>query len=123
MSQREARPVSFVSTTSHHSSVPLPGGNATATGPSSNPATASHQMWTAYQGPVLYTGPDGNRHHRTTTFERFQMVGEGDRSTEVTSQTGYLNRPPPGQAFPKAKNGQVGEIGWPVDTFKIYKGI
>ncbi|XP_069132555.1 protein SPMIP2-like isoform X2 [Argopecten irradians] len=123
MSQRDSRPDSFISTSSHHSSVQLPGGHANAMGSSSKGATSGHQMWTAYQGPVLFTGPDGNRQHRTTTHDKFQMVGEGDRSLEVTSQMNYLNRPPPGQAFPKAKNGQIGEIGWPVETFKLYNGI
>lgn len=51
------------------------------------------------------------------------MVGIGDRSREDTSGMQYLNRPPPGQKFPKAKNGQIGEIGWPVEHFKIVKGI
>ena len=51
------------------------------------------------------------------------MVGEVDRSSEVTSQIGYLNRSAPGQEFPKAKNGQAGEIGWLYDKHKVVKGI
>ena len=68
-------------------------------------------------------GPSGLRDHRTSTQHEFQMVGEVARSTEVTSQLGYLNRTPPGQEFPKAKNGQAGEIGWLYDTHKVVKGI
>ncbi|XP_052707372.1 uncharacterized protein LOC128182692 [Crassostrea angulata] len=83
----------------------------------------SHQQWSAYRGPVLFTGPDGLTDQRVKTRTDFQMVGNGDRSPEVTSQMGYLSRPPPGTKFPKAKNGQIGEIGWPVETFKIVKGI
>lgn len=71
----------------------------------------------------LLTGPSGLTDQRVKAMADFQMVGNGDRSPEVTSQMGYLNRPPPGTKFPKAKNGQIGEIGWPVETFKIVKGI
>lgn len=51
------------------------------------------------------------------------MVGSGDRSPEITSQMSYLSRPPPGSTFPKAKHKQIGEIGWPVETFRIVKGL
>jgi len=51
------------------------------------------------------------------------MVGNGDRSHETTSDMAYLNRPPPGSAFPLAKNGRIGEIGWPVETFKVVRGL
>ena len=70
-----------------------------------------------------FSGPSGLRDHRTATQHEFQMVGEADRSTEVTSGVAYLNRTAPGQEFPKAKNGQVGEIGWVYDTHKVVKGI
>lgn len=72
---------------------------------------------------LYISGPDGLTDQRVKTRTDFQMVGNGDRSPEVTSQMGYLSRPPPGTKFPKAKNGQIGEIGWPVETFKIVKGI
>ncbi|KAL3841334.1 hypothetical protein ACJMK2_019495 [Sinanodonta woodiana] len=85
--------------------------------------TPSHQSWRAFQGPVLFTGPNGSRDHRVAVQSDFQMVGIGARSREITSQISYLNRDAPGASFPKAKNGQVGEIGWPVETFKIVKGI
>lgn len=83
----------------------------------------SHREWTAFVGPVVYTGPNGERDQKVTVSRDFQMVGIGDRSPEITSQMSYLSRPPPGCKFPKAKNGQIGEIGWPVETFKIVKGI
>jgi hypothetical protein len=57
------------------------------------------------------------------TESEFVLVGESDNSTEITSQMGYLNRAAPGAEFPKAKNGQVGEIGWVYDKLKIVKGI
>ncbi|XP_078332458.1 uncharacterized protein LOC144625485 [Crassostrea virginica] len=101
---------------SHHSSSTHASSAATQSPP-------SHQQWSAYNGPVLFTGPDGLTDQRVKTKCDFQMVGNGDRSPEVTSQMGYLSRPPPGTKFPKAKNGQIGEIGWPVETFKIVKGI
>ena len=50
-------------------------------------------------------------------------MGIGDRSHETTSDLAYLSRTAPGSAFPLAKNGRIGEIGWPVDTFKLYRGI
>lgn len=53
----------------------------------------------------------------------FLEVGETDNSTEITSQMGYLSRPAPGAAFPKAKNGQIGEIGWVYDELKVVHGI
>ncbi|XP_060591661.1 uncharacterized protein LOC132746427 isoform X2 [Ruditapes philippinarum] len=87
------------------------------------PATPSHKTWTAYTGPVLFTGPSGLRNQRVKTESEFVLVGESDNSTEITSQMGYLNRAAPGAEFPKAKNGQVGEIGWVYDKLKIVKGI
>lgn len=57
------------------------------------------------------------------TETEFLMVGEGDNSSEITSQMGYLSRAAPGAGFPKAKNGQVGEIGWLYDKLKVVKGI
>ena len=72
---------------------------------------------------IYLTGPSGLRDHRSATQHEFQMVGESDRSTEVTSQIGYINRTAPGQQFPKAKNGQAGEIGWVWDVHKVVKGI
>lgn len=82
-----------------------------------------HKEWTAYVGPVVYTGPNGERDQKVSVSLDFQMVGIGDRSPEITSQMGYLSRPPPGTKFPKAKHGQIGEIGWPVEHFKIVKGL
>ncbi|WAR03190.1 hypothetical protein MAR_009748 [Mya arenaria] len=87
------------------------------------PVTPAHKSWTAYQGPVLYTGPSGLRDQRVRTGHEFLVTGENEASSEITSQMGYLNRGAPGQAFPKAKNGQVGEIGWLYDTLKVVKGI
>lgn len=83
----------------------------------------AHRTWTAYNGPVLYTGPSGLRNQRVNTQHEFVLVGENDTSPEITSQMGYLTRPAPGAAFPKAKNGQIGEVGWVYDTLKIVKGI
>ncbi|KAL5007469.1 hypothetical protein ScPMuIL_016275 [Solemya velum] len=83
----------------------------------------THHRWTPYSGPVLFTGPSGNRDHRVSVTDDFQMVGIGKQSNELTGQLTYLNRPSPGEPFPKAKNGQVGEIGWPHETFKLVKGI
>lgn len=68
-------------------------------------------------------GPSGLRDFRMATQHEFQLVGESDRSSEITSQVGYLNRTAPGQAFPKAKNGQAGEIGWLYDKHKVVNGI
>lgn len=88
------------------------------------PATPAHKSWTAYAGPVLFTGPSGLRDQRVKTMsDDFLSVGESDTSTEITSQMGYLNRAPPGAEFPKAKNGQAGEIGWLYDKHKVVKGI
>jgi hypothetical protein len=72
---------------------------------------------------ALFIGPNGKRDHKVSVSRDYQMVGSGDRSPEITSQLSYLNRPPPGAKFPKAKNGQVGEIGWLYETFRIVKGI
>ncbi|WAR03187.1 hypothetical protein MAR_009745 [Mya arenaria] len=87
------------------------------------PVTPAHKSWTAFQGPVLYTGPSGLRDQRVRTGHEFLVTGENEASSEITSQMGYLNRAAQGQAFPKAKNGQVGEIGWLYDTLKVVKGI
>ena len=70
-----------------------------------------------------FIGPNGIRDHKVSVSGDYQMVGSGDRSPEITSQMSYLSRPPPGAKFPKAKNGQVGEIGWLYETFRIVKGI
>ncbi|KAK3101087.1 hypothetical protein FSP39_000844 [Pinctada imbricata] len=86
-------------------------------------ATPAHQQWAAYSGPVLFTGPDGLSDYKAKPCPDFQMTGIGERSREVTSQMDYLSRPPPGAKFPLAKNGRIGEIGWPVEAFKIVKGI
>ncbi|XP_071120431.1 uncharacterized protein [Mytilus edulis] len=83
----------------------------------------SHREWTAFVGPVVYTGPNGERDQNVSVNLDFQMVGSGDRSPEITSQMSYLSRPPPGSTFPKAKHKQIGEIGWPVETFRIVKGL
>lgn len=115
-----ARPTSSISEMSHHTekthSSTLPSQRA-------SPITPAHHSWRAFSGPVLFTGPSGLRDFRVATQHEFQMVGEVDRSTEVTSQIGYLNRTAPGQEFPKAKNGQAGEIGWLYDKHKVVKGI
>lgn len=85
--------------------------------------TPAEHKWTPYSGPVLFTGPSGLRDYRAQTQPNQQMVGTGERSAEFTSNLAYLSRPPPGDSFPLAKNGRIGEIGWPVDHFKIVKGI
>lgn len=72
---------------------------------------------------ILISGPSGLRDQRVKTEHEFLSVGEADNSTEITSQMGYLNRAPPGAEFPKAKNGQIGEIGWVYDKLKVVKGI
>ncbi|KAH3885681.1 uncharacterized protein LOC127840999 [Dreissena polymorpha] len=88
------------------------------------PVTPAHQSWTAYKGPVLFTGPSGLRDQRVKTLQHeFISVGENEASTEITSQMAYLNRAAPGAQFPKAKNGQVGEIGWVYDALHLVKGI
>ncbi|XP_076471921.1 protein SPMIP2-like [Babylonia areolata] len=82
-----------------------------------------HHQWAAYRGPVLFTGPSGLRDYRAHLPDHPHAVGIGDRSQETTSDLAYLSRGAPGSAFPLAKNGRIGEIGWPVETFKIVKGI
>jgi hypothetical protein len=76
-----------------------------------------------YHCVFIFTSFNGKRDHKVSVSRDYQMVGSGDRSPEITSQLSYLNRPPPGAKFPKAKNGQVGEIGWLYETFRIVKGI
>nr|KAG5699238.1 hypothetical protein BaRGS_012759 [Batillaria attramentaria] len=68
-------------------------------------------------------GPSGLRDYRAHLPDYPHSVGIGNRSHENTSELGYLTRNAPGTAFPLAKNGRIGEIGWPVETFKIVKGI
>ena len=84
---------------------------------------SSHREWAAFEGPVVYTGPNGERDQNVSVSRDFQMVGSGDRSPEITSQMSYLSRPPPGTKFPKARNRQIGEIGWLYETFNIVKGF
>ncbi|KAL8605707.1 hypothetical protein ACOMHN_064844 [Nucella lapillus] len=90
---------------------------------------AAHHEWGAFRGPVLFTGPSGLRDYRAKMSDHPGAVGIGDRSHETTSNragTGCKKahyRGAPGSAFPLAKNGRIGEIGWPVETFKIVKGI
>lgn len=71
----------------------------------------------------LVSGPSGLRDYRAHQPDYPHAVGIGDRSHETTSELGYLTRNAPGVAFPLAKNGRIGEIGWPVEAFKIVKGI
>ncbi|XP_005094898.2 uncharacterized protein LOC101855712 [Aplysia californica] len=105
MAERPQTSSTHVTETSHTSSIP-----------------AEHK-WTPYSGPVLFTGPSGLRDYRSNQQPFQQMVGVGERSAEFTSDLAYLSRPPPGTSFPLAKNGRIGEIGWPVEHFKIVKGI
>ena len=72
---------------------------------------------------IFFSGPSGLRDYRSHLPEYPHAVGIGDRSHETTSDLAYLSRKPPGSSFPLAKNGRIGEIGWPVETFKIVKGI
>ncbi|KAL8605696.1 hypothetical protein ACOMHN_064833 [Nucella lapillus] len=85
-----------------------------------SPGAAAHQ---AFRGPVLFTGPSGLRDYRAKMSDHPGAVGIGDRSHETTSNLAYLSRGAPGSAFPLAQTGRIGEIGWPVETFKIVKGI
>lgn len=68
-------------------------------------------------------GPGGLRDYRAQVSADNQSVGIGSRSGEATSDLAYLSRQPPGYSFPLAKHGRVGEIGWPVETFKTVKGF
>ncbi|KAL8605705.1 hypothetical protein ACOMHN_064842 [Nucella lapillus] len=88
-----------------------------------SPGAAAHHEWGAFRGPVLFTGPSGLRDYRAKMSDHPGAVGIGDRSHETTSNLAYLSRGAPGSAFLLAKNGRIGEIGWPVETFKIVKGI
>ncbi|CAH1787197.1 unnamed protein product [Owenia fusiformis] len=73
-------------------------------------------------GPLLYTGPDGLRDQRLAVNTPGNSVGVCN-SNEHTSELGYLSRAPTDMKFPKAKNGNIGEIGWEVEYFKVKKGI
>ncbi|XP_046572651.1 uncharacterized protein LOC124280709 isoform X2 [Haliotis rubra] len=103
------RPQSSVSTqsTASDSTAPLP----------------AHQSWAPFSGPVMFTGPSGLRDQRVKVHNNFQSVGIGARSMETTNNVSYLNRSPPGSQFPRAKHGQIGEIGWEFETFGLVKGI
>ena len=72
---------------------------------------------------ILSPGPSGLRDYRANVQTDQGVVGEGERSREYTGSLSYLSRAPPNTSFPLAKNGRIGEIGWPVETFKIVKGI
>ncbi|XP_067654438.1 uncharacterized protein [Haliotis asinina] len=106
MSGRRMSSVSTQSTASD-SSAPLP----------------AHQSWAPFSGPVMFTGPSGLRDQRVKVHNNFQSVGIGARSMEMTNNVSYLNRSPPGSQFPRAKHGQIGEIGWEFETFGLVKGI
>ncbi|KAL8624006.1 hypothetical protein ACOMHN_040632 [Nucella lapillus] len=82
-----------------------------------------HRAWRAYREPVVFTGPSGQRDHRAHLADFKQAVGIGHRSPGTTSDLGYITRSAPGTPFPLAKNGRSGEIGWPVDSFKMVKGL
>ncbi|XP_013398152.1 uncharacterized protein LOC106164698 [Lingula anatina] len=71
----------------------------------------------------IYTGPDGMDWHRYPVTRDPQFVGIGSFSPEKTCQISYLSRNPVNMPFPKAKNGRIGEIGWPVDYFGVVKGV
>lgn len=115
------RPISTISTTSHVTEKTEQTSSSHVSA-RETPVTPAHKSWTAYAGPIIYTGPSGLRDQRVRT-EEFIFVGEAANSTEITTHMAYLNRPAPGESFPKAKNGQAGEIGWIYDTLKIVKGI
>ncbi|XP_025088384.1 uncharacterized protein LOC112560640 [Pomacea canaliculata] len=85
--------------------------------------TGSSRQWMSCGGPILFTGPGGLRDYRAQVSADNQSVGIGSRSGEATSDLAYLSRQPPGYSFPLAKHGRVGEIGWPVETFKTVKGF
>ncbi len=65
-----------------------------------------------------HLGPDNVRDHRVKTINNMQYVGEGVRSSENTSAIHYLFRAPKSAAFPLAKNGRIGEIGWEAEHLK-----
>merc|ERR1711936_473942 len=100
--------------------------SSTVTTETSQMTSQTHD-WTAMtanvSGPVLFTGPNGLRDYRAQVATDQSMVGVGDKSHEFTSDLAYLSRPPPNTSFPLAKNGRIGEIGWPVEAFRIVKGI
>ncbi|XP_076450200.1 uncharacterized protein LOC143286506 [Babylonia areolata] len=84
----------------------------------------SHHAWAAYKGPVVFTGPSGLRDHRAHLSDFSQAVGTGGtRPQGLTGDLAYITRRAPGAPFPLAKHGRSGEIGWPVDTFKVVKGL
>jgi len=72
---------------------------------------------------LMFTGPDGLRHHRVTTHSNPEVVGENEASQERTGALSYMFRAPKDSPFPLAKNGRLGEIGGEVDRWNIKKGI
>ncbi|XP_045177059.2 uncharacterized protein LOC123537414 [Mercenaria mercenaria] len=71
-----------------------------------------HNEWTPYAGPVVWTGPDGDRDFRPRLFKDWQLLGIGDVSSEKTLSATYISRAPQDQPFGKPRNEMIGEIGW-----------
>lgn len=93
------------------------GGHQARGGPTSRP-----EKDTFGRDAHIFTGPDGLAPHRRPNQDPM-FCGIGERSFENTEALGYMFRPPTGQRFPKAKNGNIGETGWEVDTWGLKKGL
>lgn len=71
-----------------------------------------HHRWTPYVGPVVWTGPNGDRHHRLKIDHNWQLLGVGEVSPEKTLSCTYLSRALPSDPFPSPRGSLIGEIGW-----------